>query len=265
MKPSYWHVQDPANPLFPDIEWSRPEQKSLAGRLLIIGGNKLGFAAVAAAYEIAQQAGIGACKVVLPDVLKKALDSSALDCVFAASNPSGGFSKESIRELQAYFDWSDGVLFIGESGRNAETAIVYEQLLQTQQPIILTRDALDLVRHQVGEWLQNPSLCAVATFAQLQKIFQEVHYPKVLLFRMQLAQLVDALHKFTITYPAKIITMHQNHLIVAVDGEVSTTPCDDNLIIWRGTIATRAGVYLIQHPKKPFEALTTAVRSSETK
>jgi NAD(P)H-hydrate repair Nnr-like enzyme with NAD(P)H-hydrate dehydratase domain len=259
MKPSYWHTQDPANPLFPDIEWSKPEQKSLAGSLLIIGGNKLGFAAVATAYESALKAGIGQCRVVLPDVLKKSIDSSTFDCVFAASNPSGGFSKDAIGELKAYMAWADGVLFIGESGRNAETAIAYEQLLGIDRHIILTRDALDLVRRQASQWLENPQLCAVATFAQLQKIFQEVHYPKMLLFRMQLAQLVEALHKFTITYPAKIVTLHQGQLIVAHDGEVSTTPCEDNLVIWRGLVATRAGVYVVQHPAKQFEALTSAV------
>lgn len=71
MKPSYWQQQTKDTPLFPDIEWSKPEQKSLAGKLLIIGGNKLGFAAVAAAYATAQTTGIGECKVALPDVLKK--------------------------------------------------------------------------------------------------------------------------------------------------------------------------------------------------
>ncbi len=246
-------------PLFPNIEWSKPEQKSLAGKLLIVGGNKLGFAAVAAAYEAVQAAGIGQCRVVLPDVLKKALVSSTFDCVFAASNPSGGFSKEAINELKAYMAWADGVLFIGESGRNAETAIAYEQLMTIDRHIVLTRDALDLVRHQASSWLENPQLCAIATFAQLQKLFQEVHYPKMLLFRMQLAQLVEALHKFTITYPAKIVTLHQGHLLVAHNGEVSTTPCEDNLVIWRGLIASRAAVYLVQHPHQPFEALSAAM------
>lgn len=260
MKPSYWHTQSAADPLFPDIEWSKPEQKALAGKLLIIGGNKLGFAPVASAYQTAQQAGIGECRAVVPEVLKKTIEPSVFDCVFAPSNASGGFSKDALPHLKGYISWADGLLFIGESGRNSETAIVYEQLLQFPQTTVITRDALDLVRVQAAEWLQNPHIVAVATFAQLQKVFQEVHYPKMLLFRMQLAQLVDALHKFTITYPVKIITMHHEQLIVAVDGEVSTTPCNDNLIIWRGTIASRAAVYLVQHPNKAFAALTSAMR-----
>jgi hypothetical protein len=258
MKPSYWHTQTPATPLFPDIQWSKPQQRALAGKLVLIGGNKLGFAAVASAYEAALAAGIGECRAVLPDALKKSLDAQ-FDGVFLPTNPSGGFSKGAARDLQAYAAWGDGLLLIGDAGRNAETAMLYEQLLGSDRPLVLTRDALDMVRGQAATWLENPQICAVATFAQLQKLFQEVHYPKMLLFRMQLAQLVDTLHKFTISYPAKIITLHQGQLIVASDGEVSTTPCEDNLMIWRGIMATRASVYWLQHPKKPFEALTTAI------
>lgn len=255
---TYWHKQT-EKPLFPDIEWSKPEQKSLAGKLLIIGGNKLGFAAVNQAYEDASKAGIGEAKVVLPDALKPMLKSSGINCVYVPTNPSGGMNKESIGDLKTYMQWGNATLFIGDSGRNSETAILYEQLLNINQPIILTRDALDLVRAQADQWLNNSQICAVATFAQLQKIFQNVHYPKILLFSMQLTQLVDALHKFTITYDAKIITLHQNHLIVADSGEVSTTPIDDNLAIWRGKIASYAAVYWLQNQTKPFEALTSAV------
>ena len=102
MKPSYWQSQTADAPLFPDIEWSKPEQRSQAGKLLIIGGNKLGFVAVASAYETATKAGIGESRVALPDVLKKAIDPGAFDTVYAASNPSGGFSKEALSELKGY-------------------------------------------------------------------------------------------------------------------------------------------------------------------
>lgn len=261
MKPSHWHAQTAGKPLFPQIEWDKPMQAAHAGKLLVVGGNKLGFAAVAQAYQTALEAGAGECRAVLPDVLKKALPPG-MDCVFLSSNASGGFSKDAWHELKAYATWADALLLIGESGRNAETAILLEQALGMAMPTIITRDALDLVREQAGQWLGNPNICAVATFAQLQKVFQHVHYPKLLLFRMQLAQLVDALHKFTITHPASIITLHQGHLIVARDGEVSTTPCEDNLIIWRGTVATRAAVYAMQHPSKMFAALTTSLLSA---
>jgi hypothetical protein len=260
----YWHKQTLKRPLFPDIEWSRPEQKALAGRLLIVGGNTQGLAAPIQAYEATKQMGIGECRVALPDATKQLVSASAIDCVFVSSTKAGGISKEALQDLRAYTAWANGLLYIGDTGRNAETAMVLEQSLGYAMPTVLTRDALDLVRGQASQWLQSPELCVAATFAQLQKIFQAVHYPKMLLFSMQLAQLVETLHKFTVTYPCQIITLHQQQLIVAYDGKVSTTPCTDNLVLWRGIVASTSIVYLIQHPQKPFEALTTAIHKSTT-
>jgi len=58
MENTYWHKQTAEKPLFPDMLWSKPENKSHAGKLLIIGGNLHGFAAAAEAYNQATKAGI---------------------------------------------------------------------------------------------------------------------------------------------------------------------------------------------------------------
>jgi hypothetical protein len=76
---------------------------------------------------------------------------------------------------------------------------------------------------------------------------------------MQLMQLVETLHKFTITYPVTIVTFHQNQLIVAHAGQVSTTQFEEPMAIWRGITATRAACYLLWNPKKPFETITTSI------
>ena len=73
---SYWKKQSADAPLFPDIEWSKPEQRSFAGKLGIVGGNKLGFAGVAEAYGVATNAGVGQVRVLLPDVLRKTIPSA---------------------------------------------------------------------------------------------------------------------------------------------------------------------------------------------
>lgn len=260
MNPAYWHRQTFAKPLFPDVEWQRPEQKSLAGNLLILGGNTHGFAAVAQAYADAKKAGIGECRAVLPDALKKNIDPSTLDCVFVPTNPSGGITKDALPALKAATAWASGLLLIGDAGRNSETAIVYEQLLADfpDKPTIITRDAVDLLKSAWPQLLQRPQTVLVATFAQVQKIFQSVYYPKTILFSMQLTTLVETLHKFTITYPATIVTFHQEQLLVATGGEVSTTPWDDPLRIWRGSVATAASVYALQHAQL-FEAITASI------
>lgn len=260
MTPDYWHRQDPKKPLFPDIEWQKPEQKSLAGQLLIVGGNAHGFAAVAQAHDDARKTGIGECRVVLPDALKKTIDGSALDCIFVPTNPSGGITKDGLPQLKAAAAWASGILLIGDAGRNSETAIVYEQLLAgfPDKPTVITRDAIDLLKGAWPQLLERPQTVMVATFAQVQKIFQAVYYPKTVLFSMQLTTLVDSLHKFTVTYPATIVAFHQNQLLVASGGEVSTTPWDDPMRIWRGSVATVASVYAVQH-KNIFQVVTASV------
>lgn len=251
MNIDYWKRQDPKSPLYPDIEWQKPEQKALRGTLLIVGGNAHGFAAVAQAHQDATKSGIGEARVVLPDALKKTIDPLALDCIFVPTNPSGGITKDALQQLKAGAAWANGVLLIGDAGRNSETAIVYEELLAAfpDKTTIVTRDAIDLLKGAWPQMLQREQTVFIATFAQLQKLFQAVYYPKTILFSMQMTNLVEALHKFTITYPATLVVFHQNQLVVAQGGTVTTTPWDDPMRIWRGSVAAAAAVYAVQHSK----------------
>ena len=110
MDNSYWLRQTPAKPLFPDIEWGKPEQRSSRGRLGIIGGNKLGFAGVAESYSTALSSGAGEVRVLLPDALRKAIPPSMTDVTFGATTPSGSLSKEALGEIQALAQWSTALL-----------------------------------------------------------------------------------------------------------------------------------------------------------
>jgi len=258
---SYWHKQTADKPLYPDIEWSKPEQRSQAGRLGIIGGNKLGFISVADAYSTALATGVGEVRILLPDALRKAIPTSMTDAVFAPTTPSGSLANDAASELAALTAWASGILLIGDAGRNSETAIVYEEFVQTYKgQLVLTRDAIDLVRTSSQLLVERPDTLLVASFAQLQKLFQTVYYPKILTFSMQLTQLVEALHKFTITYPVTLVVLHAEQLIVAHGGEVVTTPWDNPMAIWKGEVATRAAAYWLWHPTKPLEAVASSLR-----
>jgi len=130
MDHTYWHKQTATQPLYPDIEWSKPEQKSKSGRLGILGGNKLGFTGVAEAYQVSTNSGVGEVRVLLPDGLKKSIPPTMTDVIFGATNPSGSLAKDSIIEMKAMGEWATGILMIGDAGRNSETAIVYEDFLR---------------------------------------------------------------------------------------------------------------------------------------
>jgi NAD(P)H-hydrate repair Nnr-like enzyme with NAD(P)H-hydrate dehydratase domain len=256
----YWLQQSSDKPLFSNIEWSKPEQKSHAGRLGIIGGNSLGFAGVAEAYQTALQSGVGYTRALLPASLKKNIPISMTDVLFGATNPSGSLARDAMTDMLALGEWASGILLIGDSGRNSETAILYEEFVQKYPGLlILTRDAIDLLRSSSNVIVDRPNTLLVMSFAQLQKLFQSVYYPKVLTFSMQLTNLVEILHKFTITYPATISVLHQNTMLVAHNGTVTSTPNDNPMAIWKGTTATRAAAYWIWNPGKPLESVTASL------
>jgi NAD(P)H-hydrate repair Nnr-like enzyme with NAD(P)H-hydrate dehydratase domain len=257
---SYWHLQMPGKPLYPDVEWNKPEQRSHAGKLGIIGGNKLGFVAVGDAYGIATSAGVGQIRVLLPDILKKSVPGVITDVVYGASNPSGGLSKDAAPEMGAIGAWADAVLMIGDAGRNSETAIVYEDFIRGyDRQLTITRDAIDLLLNTPEVLVERDNTLLVVSFAQLQKIFTKVYYPKILTFSMQLQQLVETLHKFTITYPVTIMTFHQEQLVVASGGQVTTTPWNAPMAIWKGGVATDAAAYYLWNPKQPLQAATASL------
>lgn len=256
---SYWRKQT-AEPLFPDIEWGKPEQRSLAGKLGIIGGNKLGFLSIADAYTTALEAGAGEVRILLPDALRKMIPPSITDALFAPTTPSGSLAKQAMAELIALGNWANELLLIGDAGRNSETAILYEEFVQTYSgQLTITRDAIDLLRNSSQMLVERPETLLVASFAQLQKLFQAVYYPKILTFSMQLAQLVEALHKFTVTYPVTIAVLHAEQLVVAHDGDVTTTPWDTPMAIWKGETAARAATYLLWNKNKPLAAVTSSL------
>lgn len=257
---SYWKRQNPTDPLFPDIEWSKPENRLQAGKLGIIGGNKLGFAGVAEAYSIAKAAGVGDIRVLLPDVLKKTIPAAITEALFAPTNPSGSLARDAAAEMANISNWASAVLLIGDAGRSSETAILYEDFLHDYHgQLIITRDAIDLVKNSSQAIVDRPNTLLVASFAQLQKLFQAVYYPKVLTFSMQLTNLVEALHKFTITYPVSIAVLHKDHLLIASGGQVVTSEWGNPMAIWRGSMAAKAAVYWLWNPSKPLEATATSI------
>ena len=73
---------------------SRPENKLQAGKLLIVGGHAQGFARPAEAFALAEKAGAGSVRVLLPDALQKTLGKAFLGAEFAPSSPSASIVLE---------------------------------------------------------------------------------------------------------------------------------------------------------------------------
>lgn len=261
---TYWNKQTSDKPLFPDIEWNKPERRDQAGKLGVIGGNKLGFAAPAEGYSQALNTGVGEVRVLLPDALKKTIPASITDAVFAPTNPSGGLNGQALEPLKSLGNWADGILLIGDAGRNSETALLYENFITDYSgQLTITRDAIDLVKNNSQLLVERENTLLIASFAQVQKIFQAVYYPKILTFNMNLTQLVEALHKFTITYPVALVTLHRDTIFIAFKGRVVTQEWHLPMLIWRGTVAATAAAYWLWSPAQPLEAVAAAIAKAQ--
>lgn len=270
---TYWQRQTEKR-LFPELEWNKPERRDQAGRLLIIGGYQHNLNAPATAYEIVKEQGIGDVKVALPDKTKTLLGKNLPSAVFLPSTSSGELAHEAIEELVNYASWADTILVAGDVGRNSQTTLLISDIVQTTtNQTVITKDALDALQNSPQIVVDREATTLVASFAQLQRIFQNLKLPTALTFTMDLVRLVEVLHDFTKQHPSSIVTLHQDKLVMATDGHISTTSVlhhskksvepsqispqgRDDDPRWRTKYAAIAACYQTWNPGKTFEALT---------
>lgn len=260
MDRTYWHKQTPEQPLFPDLLWSRPENRAHAGKLLIVGGSVQGFAAPGEAYSEATKAGVGTARVLLPNSLQKTIGRVFEAGEYAPSTPSGSFSQQALAELLEMSGWSDGILLAGDFGRNSETAVLLEHFAEKYSgQLTYTKDAADYVITAPGPLLVRENTLLVISFAQLQKLAIGARFARAFTASMDLLHLIDALHEFTTRYRINLITRFGETVLITVDGQVSTTKVPVESKIWRLKTAASASVWWLQNTTKSFEALTASI------
>lgn len=247
----YWHKQTKREPLFPDVIWSKPERRDQVGKLAVIGGSNSGFAVMARAYNTIKNIGSPSIRLIMPDSLRRKIPAALIATVdeiqFTPSNPSGSFSMKSLNYFQAASSWSDNILLIGDSSANSETAGLIETFItnDSESKFTIARDAVDLIINSSEAILNRPKTNLVVSLNQLQKLARSVYYPKIISFSLKIKQIVEILHKFTITYGATITLFWDNHLIVAHSGEVYTMEFSDPLKVWSGEIASAISIWSV--------------------
>jgi ADP-dependent NAD(P)H-hydrate dehydratase / NAD(P)H-hydrate epimerase len=248
-----WLKQKADEPLFPDVLWSRPENRRHAGKLLIIGGHGQSFNAISAAYSAAVKAGIGTARVMVPESLRKTLSQIFPEAEYAPGTPIGSFSRKALAVMLDESDWADGVLLAGDFGRNSETAILLENFVQKYTGLLcMTGDAIDYFFDQPNILTNRDKTTLIASVKQLQKLAS----PHLIEQRADLIKLVEQLSSWVSTTSISIVTTHADQIVAACKDQLSTTPHQiDGPDI---TLAAYASVWRLQHHEKPFEALTTS-------
>ena len=248
----YWQKQG-KTPLFPEVDSWPPEQKRFAGKLLLVGGNKGSFFAVANAMQMAVKRGVGEVRVVMPKSLKGKVPSMP-EIIFAEAEASGAFGKLALSEILLQAAWADAVVVVGELGRNAETSVMMAEFLKIcDKPIYLMRDAVDAAAADVMNWSLNETpVTLLATVPQLQKLLRTMYYPKMITLSMPTNQLVETLHKFTLSFEMTIMTFHNEQIIMAQNGEVITASMHDTgftpINLWDGKAVVDTAILQLWNP-----------------
>ncbi len=282
---SYWQKQ--TSPLFADLAWNIPEQKT--GRVDVVGGNTAGFHGVMKFAEtLAQGSPVKTVSILLPDALQSKVPPLA-NLSFAPSTESGSFAKSS--QLNEACSSGDFTVLAGDFSRNSATAAALSSAIQISisnsssgsvratardvedtdkssiteniVPLLVMRDGVDLLVQDAAILLAHPKLFLVASMAQLQKIFRAIYYPRMLMLSQPLAMTVETLHKFTLSYPATILTFHDQQIIVAQGGKIASTPLVRTkyslLELWSGSLAAKVVAYNLFNPSQPFAATNAAI------
>lgn len=250
----YWEKQG-LRPLFPEVDLEQPEQRRLAGKILIIGGNKNAFFTVANAMNVANKIGAGEVRVLMPSSVKGQVPVTPEVYFAEAEKSSGAFGKAAVEEMLIQADWADVVVLIGDVGKNAETTVALSEFLRNcEKPVIVTRDAVDAVTPEVADWsmLREAETSLLLTMPQLQKFLRTLYYPKVVTLSMPTNQLIEALHKFTLSYQMTLMTFHNEQIIIAQNGNVVTQALSDvewtQLTLWNGALAVQTALIDLWNP-----------------
>jgi hypothetical protein len=94
--------------------------------------------------------------------------------------------------------------------------------------------------------MREAPMTIFATMSQLQKMLRTMYYPKVITLSMPMNQLVETLHKFTLSYPLTMVTFHEGQIVIAHDGQVISEDIGDTqytqITLWDGGLQARVAV-----------------------
>lgn len=248
-----------------DLLWNIPERKQ--GVVNVIGGNSQNFRTpVKVAEYLTEKYPVETVNLILPDALKNKLPPMP-NFKFLESTETGSFADST--ELAANINNGEYNLLIGDLSKNAITGkAVVSACASSEKPMLLTRDAVDLVAdNNPEEVLLNEKLAIFGSLAQMQKLLRAVYYPKMLLLSQSLVQVTEVLHKFTLSYPVGIVTLHNGQILVAKDGIVKAVPMEKSryspIMLWSGELAAKIVALNLYNPNDFISATIAAILQVE--
>ena len=250
-----------------DLAWNIPEQKQ--GSINIIGGNSQSFRTeIKIAEFLSEKYPLRDVNLILPDSLKNQLPPLP-NFQFLPSTDSGSFDES--QELIDAFNTANFNLVLGDFSKNAITSKAVASAYQSSDAkgskmSLITRDAVDIISDNKAERiLMNENFILLTSMLQLQKLLKSIYYPKMLLLSQSLIQVAEVLHKFTLSYPVRIITLHNEQILIAENGLVKAISLNkagySPLTIWQGEFAAKITALNLYNPNSFIDAVITAIFS----
>ena len=243
-----------------DLYWNIPEKKQ--GAVNVIGGNGQSFRTeVKVAEYLTGNYPVEIVNTVLPETLKNKLPPVE-NFKFLPATESGAFSGEGLVEVINGVDFN---LIIGDLSKNAVTGKAVVSACEVAEKMTLVmRDTVDLIAENGPEKvLMNENMIIFGSLAQMQKLLRAVYYPKMLLLSQSLVQVVEVLHKFTLSYPVSIVTLHNGQILVANGGTVKAVPMEKSgyspIMLWNGELAAKIVALNLYNPNNFIKATIAAM------
>lgn len=235
---------------YEDLYWNIPEQKR--GTINIVGGNSQSFRTeVKVAEYIVENYPLQKVNTILPDALKTKLPQ--VDSFeFLPSTAAGSFADT--KRLTDIVNAADYSIIVGDLSKNTVTGKVIANACESSdRPVLVTRDTVDLLAETgSSKTLLNDNICIMGSLAQLQKVLRAVYYPKILILSQSLTQVAEVLHKFTLSYPVNIVTLHNGQIMIAKNGIVKAVPIEKSgyspIMLWNGELAAKITALNIYNP-----------------
>jgi len=260
-----WLKQTVDKPLYDNLLWGRPENKLQAGKVLVIGGNINSFAKTVNSYQLLISAGIGQVTILLPRPIFKVIGQISTDLIFCPSTDSGSFNSQSLDNFIDYTSSADGIFLSGELSNNSETLVVIEKLIsRVTKPIILSDDSIDLALHLDDNLLNRNNMIYVGNLDKFQKLFSKLKSTDAITSNISLSDLVRVMQTFSQKNLVSLVTIHNDYVIVASRGQVSTTLIDkpENRDIFK--LVHHCVCWIIQNPETKFQALSCSAITYQT-
>ena len=246
---------------YEDLKWNIPERKQ--GIINIIGGNAGRFRDEVKIAELIERTyPIEMVRLVLPEALRGKLPNMP-NFMFLSSSDSGSFAES--QELIDVFNTADYNLVLGDLSRNAITGkAIAAAIKNSEKTTLLTRDTIELISENSPERiLMNENIIILASIMQLQKLLRSAYYPKMLLASSSLVQVVEVLHKFTLSYPISVVTLHNGQVLIAKNGTIKGVPLEKTgyspMLFWNGEIAGKIAGMNLYNPNRFIEAAVEAM------